>query len=136
MRTAVIVEGMPVRPLPLMGVVIALSLCAAPARAADVGCMTQPLGPIDTWSIVVNGDLTQSNTDAEGRVAAGGNVTLSSYGVASALPADASRVDLVAGGNLGGSNVGVNHGSVTYGGVYSGGISAPNGTITHAAPQQ
>jgi choice-of-anchor A domain-containing protein/uncharacterized repeat protein (TIGR01451 family) len=127
---------MPVRPtLPVLVVLLALVL-AASARAADVTCMTQPLGPIDTWSIVVQGDLRQENTDAEGRVAAGGNVTLSNYGVAALLPTDGGRVDLVAGGDLTGTNVGVNHGSATYGGAYNGGVSAPNGTIAHAAPQQ
>src|SRR5262245_6653306 len=127
---------MPVRPLPVVGVILALLLPTAAARAADVECMSQPLGPIDSWSIVVNGDLELSNTDAEGRVAAGGNVTLTNFGVADKLPVDGSRVDLVAGGNLGGSNIGANQGSVTYGGSYTGGVSAPNGTITHAAPQQ
>jgi choice-of-anchor A domain-containing protein/uncharacterized repeat protein (TIGR01451 family) len=124
--------------LATLAVALALLVAAGTrtARAADVDCMTQPLGPIDTWSIVVNGDLEQSNTDAEGRVAAGGDVTLSSYGVASKLPTDGSRVDLVAGGDLTGANVGVNHGSVTYGGTFSGGVFAPNGTITRAAPQQ
>lgn len=117
------------------GVAVAL-VASGGARAADVDCMEQPLGPIDTWSIVVNGDLEQSNTDAEGRVAAGRDVTLSSYGVASKLSTDATRVDLVAGRNLTGTNVGVNHGSVTYGDTLSGTVYAPNGTITHAAPQQ
>src|SRR4051794_38452768 len=106
------------------------------ASAADVDCMTQPLGPIDTWSIVVRGDLQQTNSQAEGRVAAGRDISLTSYGVASRLPTDGSRVDLVAGGNLTGSNVGVNHGSITYGGTFSGTIYAPNGTIKHAEPQQ
>lgn len=123
--------------LPVLTVALAcLSLGAPAARAADVECMAQPLGPVDTWSIVVQGDLREQNSDAEGRVAAGGNVTLSSYGVASKLPTDGSRVDLVAGGDLGGANVGVNHGSVTYGGTFTGGVYAPNGTIRHAAPQQ
>jgi choice-of-anchor A domain-containing protein/uncharacterized repeat protein (TIGR01451 family) len=129
---------MPVhRLLPTIATGVAILLLgAARAHAADVDCMEQPLGPIDTWSIVVNGDLEQSNTDAEGRVAAGRDVTLSSYGVASKLPTDGSRVDLVAGRDLRGSNVGVNHGSITYGNTFSGTIYAPNGTITHAAPQQ
>lgn len=129
---------MPVRPtLPVLGVLLAAMLAlAGGARAADVECMPQPLGPIDTWSIIVNGDLRQQNTDAEGRVAAGGDVTLSSYSVGSKLPTDGGRVDLVAGGDLTGMNVGVNHGSVTYGGTFGGGVYAPNGTIRHAAPQQ
>jgi choice-of-anchor A domain-containing protein/uncharacterized repeat protein (TIGR01451 family) len=127
---------MPVRPaLPVLVVLLALAL-AGGARGADVTCMDQPLGPIDTWSIVVQGDLRQENTDAEGRVAAGGDVTLANYGVASKLPVDGARVDLVAGGDLTGSNVGVNRGSVTYGGTLRGTVYAPNGTIRHAAPQQ
>src|SRR3954471_14140439 len=70
------------------------------ASAADVDCMTQPLGPIDTWSIVVRGDLQQTNSQAEGRVAAGRDISLTSYGVASRLVTDGSRVELVAGGHL------------------------------------
>ncbi|HWI72860.1 MAG TPA: choice-of-anchor A family protein [Baekduia sp.] len=117
------------------GVAILL-LGAASACAADVDCMAQPLGPIDTWSIVVNGDLVQSNTDSEGRVAAGRDVTLTSYGVASQLPVDGSRVDLVAGRDLTGSNLVVDHGSVSYGRNLYGSVTAPNGTVTRAAPQQ
>lgn len=127
---------MPVRPLPVVGVLLALLVPTAAARAADVECMQQPLGPIDTWSIVVNGDLEQSNTDAEGRVAAGGNVTLSQYGVGSALRPDPSRVDLVAGGDLTISDAEVHNGSATYGGTLTGSVSTPNGTVTRAAPQQ
>jgi choice-of-anchor A domain-containing protein/uncharacterized repeat protein (TIGR01451 family) len=128
---------MPVhRVLPTLATVVAITLSSAGGARAAVDCMEQPLGPIDTWSIVVNGDLEQSNSDAEGRVAAGRDVTLSSYGVASKLPTDGTRVDLVAGRDLRGSNVGVNHGSITYGNTFSGTIFAPNGTITHAAPQQ
>jgi choice-of-anchor A domain-containing protein/uncharacterized repeat protein (TIGR01451 family) len=127
---------MPVRPLPVVGVLLALLVPTAAARAADVECMDQPLGPIDTWSIVVNGDLEQSNTDAEGRVAAGGDVTLHQYGVGSALTADPSRVDLVARGDLTISDAEVHNGSVTYGGTLTGAVSTPNGTVTRAAPQQ
>jgi choice-of-anchor A domain-containing protein/uncharacterized repeat protein (TIGR01451 family) len=107
---------------------------SAPAGAMAADCADHPLGELAEWGIVVDGDLQQSNTDSEGRVAAGRDVVLSSYGVASALPVDGSRVDLVAGRDLTGVDVGVNQGSVTYGRTLSGSVYAPRGTITHAAP--
>ena len=82
------------------------------------------------WTLVIHGDLVQSNTDSEGRVAVGGDATLTSFGVASRLPVDADRVDLAVGGDLNATNVGVNNGSITHGGALDGNATAPNGTIT------
>ncbi|MES1166353.1 MAG: choice-of-anchor A family protein, partial [Verrucomicrobiota bacterium] len=119
----------------ILGLMVLLALgMTAPAGAMAANCSDAPLGNVDNWNIIVRGDLQQSNSDSEGRVAAGRDVALSSYGVASRLPVDRSRVDLVAGRDLTGSNVGVNQGSVTYGRTYNGGVFAPNGSITHAAP--
>lgn len=119
----------------VLGLLLLLALgMIAPAGAMAADCSEAPLGEIDNWNIIVRGDLQQANSDSEGRVAAGRDVALANYGVASRLPVDSSRVDLVAGRDLTGSNVGVNQGSVTYGRAFSGGVFAPNGSITHAAP--
>ncbi len=119
----------------VLGLLVLLALgVSAPAGAMAATCSDAPLGEVDNWNIIVRGDLQQANSDSEGRVAAGRDVLLSSYGVASRLPVNGRRVDLVAGRDLTGSNVGVNQGSATYGRAYNGGVSAPNGSVTHAAP--
>lgn len=122
-------------------VIVAVGLAAAvvawgPARVAaktESDCMQDPLGP-PGWTIVTFGDLTLSNTDSEGRLAVGRDATLTSYGVASSLPTDPARVDLATGRDLTANNSGLNHGSATYVRTFSGNLTAPNGTITRAAP--
>jgi choice-of-anchor A domain-containing protein/uncharacterized repeat protein (TIGR01451 family) len=119
----------------VLGFLLLLALgMFAPAGTMAADCSNAPLGEVDNWNIIVRGDLQQSNSDSEGRVAAGRDVVLSNYGVASRLPVDGSRVDLVAGRDLTGVNVGVNQGSVTYGRALYGNVTAPNGSVTHAAP--
>ncbi|MBE2316227.1 choice-of-anchor A family protein [Solirubrobacter sp. CPCC 204708] len=122
----------------LLGAVVAVS---AP-RAATVGavrqdddCMERPLGPVPAYSVVTRGDFAESNTEADGRVVAGGHARLTNAGVATKLPVDPSRVDLAVGGDLTLVNAGVNNGSVTYGGTITpAGFRVPNGTVTRAAP--
>lgn len=80
----------------------------AGGAAQRIGCATDPLGAAGGWNVIVHGDLEQQRTDSEGRVAVGGNATLGSYGVASSLPVDPDRVDLVVGGDLAATDVGVN----------------------------
>ena len=38
--------------------------------------MTDPLGPVPDWNIVVMGDLNLMNTDSEGRIVIGRDATL------------------------------------------------------------
>ena len=65
----------------------------------------------------------------------GGNARLTSFGVATKLPSDPTRVDLAVGGELTMQSAGINNGSVTYGGTISpAGFTVPNGTVTKAAP--
>lgn len=82
----------------------------ARAQEADA-CVADPLGPAVDWTIVAHGDVVQSNSESQGRIAAGGDVTLTNFGVASRFPVDGSRVDLAAGGDLSATNVGVNNGA-------------------------
>jgi hypothetical protein len=67
------------------------------------GLMTtcQNLGIANDFNVFVLGDARQSSTDVEGRMAVGGNATLSNFGVSSKLsPSNGSRDDLVVGGSL------------------------------------
>ena len=104
---------------------------ARPAASCD-----NPLGVAQGFNVFVHGQYDATNTSVEGRAAAGGNVTINSYGVGTRLPVDSGRGDLIAGGNLsvGGGGAQASNGSVTYGGTLSGSISTPNGTLTKAAP--
>lgn len=106
---------------------------AAANKRAEVECIDEPIGTAYEWTVIVHGDMIQSNTDSEGRIAVGGNATLTNFGVASHLPVDGSRVDLAVGGDLKATNVGVSNGSVTYGDELDGSPSAPNGTVTKKA---
>ena len=96
--------------------------------------MTDPLGPVPDWNIVVMGDLNLMNTDSEGRMVIGRDATLQNFGVASSYPNDPSRIDLAVGRDLNAVNTGINHGSATYGRNLSGTLTnpLPNGTITRA----
>lgn len=69
-----------------------ISLSAVPAQA-------DPLSPFQ-FNVLVFGNMSQSGTDAEGRVAVGGNATLSNYAAAGLTPGSNTRADLIVGGNL------------------------------------
>src|SRR6185295_12199182 len=77
---------------------LASSLAAAYNRACPLACVPQPLGTAGGFNLFVLGNLTQSGSDTEGRMAVGGNATLASYSVGARLTG-ASDV-LVVGGNL------------------------------------
>ena len=60
-------------------------------------------GSAGEYNVFVFGNLSLSNTDAEGRVAVGGNATLSNYGVGASilpLPSSDSDASLVVNGDL------------------------------------
>ena len=122
----------------VLATIVALSTGAtarngAPRQAqAESDCMTDPLGPVPDWNIVVMGDLNLMNTDSEGRIVVGRDATLQSFGVASKYPVDPNRIDLAVGRDLTANNTGVNQGSVTYGDQLFGNLTTPNGTITRA----
>lgn len=106
---------------------------AAVAQRGD-DCMDLPLGPLGDVSIGAFSDISLMNSDAHGRIAAGRDITLSNYGVATKLPLDPARIDLAANRDLTVTNVGVNNGSVTYGRTLTPPAFAPSrGTVTHAA---
>ncbi|MFA5984307.1 MAG: choice-of-anchor A family protein [Methylococcaceae bacterium] len=78
------------------------------------------IGPAADYNVFVWQDFTSSNTDAEGNVAAGGNINLQNYSVATQISGSAAR--LVAGGNVTATNGGVGNGQ--NGTIYVGGSTA------------
>ena len=106
----------------LAALVVALTSGRATPQAVaqdDPDCIENPLGPVPGYSIVTLADVTMTNTESDGQLVAGGNVTLTSSGVATKLAVDRTRVDLAAGGDIVINNSGINNGSVTYGGTIS-----------------
>jgi choice-of-anchor A domain-containing protein len=99
------------------------------AAASAIQCMDDPLGPAPDWNVLVHGDMVQSNTDSEGRVAVGGNATLTQMGIGTRLSPDGSRVDLAVGGDLDATRVQAT-GSIVYGGSLSGNPSSASGTVS------
>jgi choice-of-anchor A domain-containing protein len=82
------------------------------------------------YNVFVFGNYTASGSDVEGRLAAGGTVTISGYSVGSQLDASQNSLDnLVAGGTLNFSNGQLYHGNAVGGTLnLGGGASIPNGT--------
>jgi choice-of-anchor A domain-containing protein/uncharacterized repeat protein (TIGR01451 family) len=94
------------------------------------------LGVAGAFNVFVLGQVTQSYTDSEGRVAAGGDVRLTGYGIGSALPNSAGlRDDLVVGGSLTYNQGQVFNGNIVYGGTaVLQNVGLPNGTARQGAP--
>jgi len=77
------------------------------------------VGPAAAYNAFVFGDFTSSGTDAVGNLAAGGNVSLKSYSVASGISGSSAR--LVAGGTVTATDGGVGAGQ--NGTIYAGGTT-------------
>ncbi|MCB1057370.1 MAG: choice-of-anchor A family protein, partial [Acidobacteria bacterium] len=106
-------------------------------QASGAGtCTLEPLDLANGFSLFVLGDLSHANTDAEGRVAAGGNGTFSSYGVGVKLTnSNGTRDDLVVGGDITYTNGTVYNGNLVYGGTASlSGVTVLHGTARQDAP--
>ncbi|MEQ8822416.1 MAG: choice-of-anchor A family protein [Sumerlaeia bacterium] len=75
----------------------------------------QGLDVASGFNVFLFGDISQTGTDTEGRMAVGGDAALASYSVGSSLPFEGvERVDLIVGGHLDFSNGSVNNGSIVY----------------------
>lgn len=77
------------------------------------------IGPAADYNVFVFGNFTSVNSDTEGNLAAGGNVRLQNYSVASTISGPSAR--LVAGGNVTATNGGV--GKDQNGTIYAGGTN-------------
>lgn len=102
---------------------------------ATVPANAAALGPASGYNVFVLGDVNQYNTDIEGKLAAGGNVTLNTFGVGHRLPANSGSV-LVAGGHLNLANGEVQHGNAVYGGTANlgAGVNIRDGSLVQGNP--
>lgn len=137
---------MPTSRLPLLlgALAAAFALVQQGSMSAPQGAATAPraqqprtcgtLGTAASFDVFSNGVYAAANTQVQGRAAARGDVSVSSYGIGTSLAVDALRADLIAGGVLTASNAQAHTGSVTYGTALSGSISTPNGTLSQAPP--
>ena len=106
-----------------------LAATSTPTSTPTAGtCPTSSLGVAADFNVFMLGDLSQSGSDTEGRMAVGGNVSLSSYSVGDKLdPTLYSDADiLIAGGDLTFTSGRVYYGNAVYGGSAN---VATNGTI-------
>jgi choice-of-anchor A domain-containing protein len=89
---------------------------------------------LDEYNLFVLGNYTNGH-DVQGKVAAGGNVSLTSFAVGAGLPATNTNHVLVVGGNLNINN-GTVYGDTYYGGTLTTTQSATirRGTLTHGTP--
>lgn len=104
------------------------------SAALSLACSSCIEVRLNDYNLFVLEDYTLG-TDVEGKVAAGGNITLDHFSVGHRLPDSAVAHTLVAGGNLMLSNGGV-WGDAWYGAHYSAGSSVvyPRGTVTQGTP--
>lgn len=89
------------------------------------------LGTASPFNAFVLHDMKAAISDAEGRIAVGGNATFSSYGVGAKLAnSHGLRDDLIVGGNLQFQNGQVFNGNIVYQGTASiTSVGTPNGTV-------
>ncbi|MFP4438636.1 MAG: choice-of-anchor A family protein, partial [Chloroflexaceae bacterium] len=102
--------------------------------ASAESCSVNPLGVANDFNVFMLGNMNQTS-DAEGRVAAAGDVELNSYGIGNKLSPDSSRDDLIVGGDLVYTNGEVFNGSAVYGGTADiTNVGFPNGDHRQGSP--
>lgn len=105
---------------------------AATTTSAFSSCATFSISPVLNYNIFVFGDLTQPSGEIQGSVAVGGDAYFSDVSIGGELAPDASRTDLLVGGNLTFPDGAVLEGNAVYDGTddltaaatFFGGISA------------
>ncbi len=119
--------GRPARSAPGLELLEDRTLLSGTGGALDVA---------SAFNVFVLGDVTQSYTDSEGRVAAAGDVRLTGYGIGSTLSNSAGqRDDLVVGGRLTYDQGQVFNGNIVYGGTaVLQNVGLPNGTARQGVP--
>lgn len=86
-------------------------------RSPQLRCLPQQYLPNFGFNALVFADMTQTQSDVEGRLAVGRNASLEDYLIGSKIVPDATRGDLVVGGNLTFRRGEVRSGKTFYGGV-------------------
>jgi choice-of-anchor A domain-containing protein len=106
--------------------VIAAAVTVLPLRGALAG-------PLGDFNVLTFGDFSAPSSDVEGRLYAGGNVSLSSFSVGDKLQGGLVGGDsLVAGGNLSFTSGAVYHGNIKVGGSAAGVSSSVAGGMINA----
>lgn len=115
------------RRFPVVGVLCALT-CGIAAASNGLGIATD-------YNVFVLNTATELNSDSEGRMAVGGNATLTNFGVGNMLTnSSGTRDDLIVGGDLTYTNGEVFNGNLVYGGTGTlSGVNTPNGTVRQEA---
>jgi choice-of-anchor A domain-containing protein len=90
-------------------------LLIAVAGFCPVALHASNLGAAEAFNTFIFGDINQNNIDAQGRVAAGGNVTYSNFMVGADLSYGVGTYDLIVGGSLTATNLNVQSGGVVIG---------------------
>ncbi|WP_338668565.1 choice-of-anchor A family protein [Pseudodesulfovibrio methanolicus] len=103
---------------------LALALAASPARAGYID-----LGEAGEYNAFILGEFSSGASDTQGRLAVGGNATMSPYSVGYALPDGYSGYSLVVGGNLNYNGGDVYHGDVAVGGSVLSSPDVDSGTL-------
>lgn len=116
-----------VRALVVAGIGAAALIGVGQAAQAATG-----LGPAQDYNLFILGDATNSNTDAEGRVAVGGNATFTNYSVGSSFGSPTTNA-LVVGQSVSFQNGTIN-GDLHYGATKSLSGVTVNGTQTNDTP--
>ncbi|HEY9597421.1 MAG TPA: choice-of-anchor A family protein, partial [Cyanophyceae cyanobacterium] len=114
-----------------------LSLAATIALGFSNQASALTLGPAQDFNVFVLGDVHQTYTDVEGRMAVGGNAVLTGYGVGDKLTnSQGTRDDLIVGGNLTYNSGQVFNGNAVYGGtgLISSQVGFPNGSYYQGTP--
>lgn len=104
--------------------ILTLAFCLAATSAQALG-----LGAAGDYNAFIFDNFSAHNSDVQGRLAAGGNVTIENYGVGDQLPPNSGDV-LVAGGDLKFTNGQINNGNAVVGGSATlSGVSIPDGVM-------
>ena len=112
---------------------LAMMVCLFGVPRADAG--QAYLGTASTFNVFTYGDMTQSNDDAQGAIAVGGNATLTSFAVADSGSSNDPRIGsvnsaLVVGGSLNFTNGSIDNGNaLVAGNVSFTSAGIPNGAI-------
>ena len=96
-----------------------------------VTCASTPLGAATGFNVFVFGDMSGSGSDVEGRLAVGGNATLTDYAVGLKAPLTSPPANvLLVGGNLTFTRGSINNGNALVGGSATlSQVAVPNGTV-------
>jgi choice-of-anchor A domain-containing protein len=116
---------------------LALAPLQAGATSSTPVCLPgSALGTAANFNVFVLGNINQPSSDTEGRMAAGGNVTLSAYSVGYSLNRSTPLADaLVVGGNLSFNGGRVYNGNAVYAGSASvSGSTTVDGKLAKGSP--